>query len=58
MPTLLPGCGVMPKFLLLAALCALTGCANVAQWPAGSCLPGDPGGSLACQAELYRRVGQ
>lgn len=48
----------MPKFLLLAALCALTGCANVAQWPAGSCLPGDPGGSLACQAELYRRVGQ
>lgn len=34
-------------------LCLLAGCATEAPRHASGCIPGDPGGSPACQAVLY-----
>lgn len=44
----------MTKLLAPALLlCLLAGCATEAPRHASGCIPGDPGGSQACQAALY-----
>ena len=42
------------RFAVLALICLLAGCAGA---PAPTrCIPGNPGGSQACQAETYKRA--
>lgn len=44
----------MTKLLAPALLfCLLAGCATEAPRQPAGCIPGDPGGSQACQAVLY-----
>jgi hypothetical protein len=37
----------------LALLCLLAGCSGAAPRPGSTCVAGDPGGSMACQAVTY-----
>jgi hypothetical protein len=48
--------GMLPRWSIsLALACLLAGCAGT---PSATprCIPGDPGGSHACQAETYKRA--
>jgi hypothetical protein len=46
---------VAAKLTCLALLCLLVGCSVAPPQRSSGCIPGDPGGSPACQQEAYLR---
>ena len=47
---------LMLKPICLALLCLLVGCSGTVPPRSFACIPGDPGGSLACQAVTYKNA--
>ena len=46
----------MPRLAYLALLCLLVGCSGTAPRQVSGCIPGNPGGSIECQAAAYATV--
>lgn len=46
----------MLKVAALVALCLLAACAGTPPPRSTACIPGDPSGSLQCQAETYKHA--
>ena len=46
----------MFRLAYLALLCLLVGCSGTAPRQSSGCIPGNPGGSIDCQAATYATV--